>query len=748
MKKTQMMKILLVFCFFLAMTFFGCKEDKPIEITEAEQLNSAEMVIGVEEGTPAALSAKTLFPLAEIKYFKSAVDGYTALKTSKISAFFGSKIYMQFAVKGGLREVEILEENFPQERIDICFGIRKNSKYKKQIDNFIEKMRNDGTLDQMYDYWVRGIGERAVVPVPKNPRTSISVGTSGVAEPFSYYENNVLTGYDIELLQRLGLYLNAEINIRIYDYSGIITALESGEIDIVAAFLMKTNERMEKIDFSRPILHEDIKLMVRDTNDESPAFTKLSDFDGEKMGILTGSAFDRLADSAFENLQKEYYNNFSDMIVAVEQGKIAGIIMDEPTAKLVTSKNQHLKYLPERISRDEYAYMLSKNTRCDVFRNQLDEFITELETDGTLQELKEVWFGNDESKKIVDFNNLNVGKKGTFNVAVFVSTEPFVYVSNGEIIGYEIDILARFCRKYGYALKIQSTEISSMISAVVSGKFDCGAACFAITDERKENVNFTKSHYDGGAVVLTKVDDIEAVKDKKGFLTSFAESFEKNFIREERWRMILSGLWITIIIALATMIFGTILGFGLCFAKISHYKLLSQTAAFLIRLIQGTPIVVLLMILYYVVFSGNNINAIIIAVIGFSIDFAAYVSEMFRSGIEGVDRGQREASFALGFNQVQTFWKIIMPQAARHIIPVYKGEFISMVKMTSVVGYIAVQDLTKVSDIIRSRTYEAFFPLIATAIIYFGLTYLATLGIGLLEKRIDPKSRKKQMKLE
>ena len=123
-----------------------------------------------------------------------------------------------------------------------------------------------------------------------------------------------------------------------------------------------------------------------------------------------------------------------------------------------------------------------------------------------------------------------------------------------------------------------------------------------------------------------------------------------------------------------------------------------------------------------------------------------YTSEMMRSGIETVDKGQNEAALAMGYTKIQTFFKIIFPQAARNFLPVLKGEFISMVKMTSVVGYIAVQDLTKVSDIIRSRTMEAFFPLIVTAIIYFALANVMTAMISLVERRIEPKRRKRTVK--
>jgi polar amino acid transport system substrate-binding protein len=235
------------------------------------------------------------------------------------------------------------------------------------------------------------------------------------------------------------------------------------------------------------------------------------------------------------------------------------------------------------------------------------------------------------------------------------------------------------------------------------------------------------------------------------FLTGLGDSFTRTFLLENRWRLVLSGLRVTVVISLFSLIFGTVLGALVCAMRrgkievynIKLYKVTSAIAKIFIRVVQGMPIIVMLMMLYYVVFARVDIDAMVVAVIGFSMNFAAYTSEMFRTGIDTVDKGQQEAAAASGFSKFRTFTLIVLPQAARHVIPVFKGEFVSMVKMTSVVGYIAIQDLTKVSDIIRSRTYEAFFPLIATAVIYFAVTYLFILILNSVEFKIDPKSRKR-----
>jgi polar amino acid transport system substrate-binding protein len=155
-------------------------------------------------------------------------------------------------------------------------------------------------------------------------------------------------------------------------------------------------------------------------------------------------------------------------------------------------------------------------------------------------------------------------------------------------------------------------------------------------------------------------------------------------------------------------------------------------------------VLLLLMLIFYVGFARIDVNPLLVAIIAFGMNFAAYVAEMFRSGVEGVDRGQHEAGIAMGFTPVQTFFYIILPQAVRRILPVYRGEFISLVKMTSIVGYIGVQDLTKASDIIRSRTFEAFFPLVMVALIYFLVIWVLGWALDAIDRRTDPAWRRRR----
>ncbi|HEY8157068.1 MAG TPA: amino acid ABC transporter permease [Methylobacter sp.] len=198
------------------------------------------------------------------------------------------------------------------------------------------------------------------------------------------------------------------------------------------------------------------------------------------------------------------------------------------------------------------------------------------------------------------------------------------------------------------------------------------------------------------------------------------------------------------VISIFATLLGTLLGALVCFMRMSKRTVLNLPARIYINILRGMPVLVLLMLIFYVVFASVDINPVLVAIIAFGMNFAAYVSEIFRSGIEGVGKGQIEAGIAMGFTKFKTFVYIVLPQTVQRILPVYKGEFISLVKMTSIVGYIAVQDLTKASDIIRSRTFDAFFPLVMVAILYFVIAWVLMLGLEYLERITDPKYKRRK----
>ena len=218
-------------------------------------------------------------------------------------------------------------------------------------------------------------------------------------------------------------------------------------------------------------------------------------------------------------------------------------------------------------------------------------------------------------------------------------------------------------------------------------------------------------------------------------------SFISNFIDDNRWRYITDGLKITLLVTVFAVLIGVVLGFLIAIVRTTHdktgkLKILNAICKVYLTVIRGTPVVVQLMIIYFIIFGSVDISKVVVAIVAFGINSGAYVAEIFRSGIMSIDNGQFEAGRSLGFNYAQTMTYIVMPQAFKNVLPTLCNEFISLLKETSVSGYIALQDLTKGGDIIRSRTYDAFMPLIAVALIYLAMVMIFTKLVSLLERRL------------
>ena len=224
-------------------------------------------------------------------------------------------------------------------------------------------------------------------------------------------------------------------------------------------------------------------------------------------------------------------------------------------------------------------------------------------------------------------------------------------------------------------------------------------------------------------------------------LQTFQDKFYLNFIKDDRWKYILDGLGVTLRVTFFAVLIGIVLGFLVAVVrstcdKTGKLKILNAICKLYLTVIRGTPVVVQLLIIYFVIFGSMDISKVIVAVMAFGLNSGAYVAEIFRSGIMSVDSGQFEAGRSLGFNYAQTMIYIIMPQEFKNVLPALGNEFIVLLKETSVSGYIALQDLTKGGDIIRSRTYDAFMPLIAVALIYLAMVLIFTKLVNILERRL------------
>lgn len=480
--------------------------------------------------------------------------------------------------------------------------------------------------------------------------------------------------------------------------------------------------------------------------DARPRLVTLDDLKDKRIGVQIGSVYDLYATTNFPDATILQYPSFMEVTLAVSAGKIDAGLSDSDTLAEIIRTNPDLVVFGEPFMQSPVAAGFRKSDR--ALRDEFNAFLREIRANGVWQDMSDRWMV--QLQRAMPPLPPSTGENGTLVVGTSSGGFPFGAVRDNELVGFDIELALRFGAATGRAVRFADQEFSGLIAAIVSGKIDVIIATMFDTEERRKQIDFSEAYYTQDSLAYThrantvpggSVADAEA---RGSFIERVTESFRNNILLERRYLLIWNGLKVTAIISVLATLFGTLLGALVCYMRMSPLAVLNVPARIYISVLRGVPVLVLLLLMFYVVFASVNIDPVIAAVLAFGMNFAAYVSEMFRTGIHSIDRGQWEAGVAMGFTRAQTFVHIILPQMVQRILPVYKGEFISLVKMTSIVGYIAVQDLTKAGDIIRSRTFDPFFPLIMIAVLYFLIAWLLMQGLDHLERVTDPKYRRRK----
>lgn len=453
----------------------------------------------------------------------------------------------------------------------------------------------------------------------------------------------------------------------------------------------------------------------------------------KRIGIQTGTSLEEAAKECFPEAEFYYFSSAAELKNALLHEKLDAFVFDEPGVLSMCREDNSIAFYDEKINYEDMAFAFNKETGAKLC-SQFNSFFENLEKTGEADALREKWFNpGDDTEVSVDIDSLP-DTNGTLMVVSDIAFAPFEYYKDNKPAGYDVELLALFAREYGYALQIENVKFSSVVASISTGKADIAASGLSITDERKESVLFSDVVYRGGGVLCVRSANTES----ESIFGRIAGSFVKTFVKEERWKMFLNGILLTVAITFTSAAAGTVLGFLLfSFCRKGSSKALKITN-FFSWLIHGMPAVVLLLIMYYIVFGKSSVNGVFVSIVSFSILFAFDVCDLMLQGNRAIDKGQTEAAYMLGYTDRKAFYKIILPQLIIFTIPGYIGAIVSLLKSTAIVGYIAVEDITKMSDIISSRTYEAFFPLIVTAIMYFVIAWIPQKLLKNLQKKIDP----------
>ena len=714
--------------------------------------------IGVQVGTTSGEQVQANIPDAKLLYYNNQTDLLTALRAGKIDAWGSDETVPKFLMKenddlmllDGYLDTFDLAAMFP--KTDMGQTLRD------QYSAFVEGFWADGTMAALDDIWFgvdeekRTVMDYESLPAP-NGTLRMALDTSIL--PFAYVKDNRVVGYDVDLAARFCEAYGYGLKVMPMDFGGVIGALQSGKADLAACGITITEERKESVLFSSPTYHTGAVLTVLKKGDGAAAgqaITSMEQMNGRRIGVQTGTTFDDIVLQSLPEAKISYFNTYPDMAAALEANKIDGFPGDGPVLQMMASENRRLALLPETLDDFEFAFVLPKTEAGELLKGELDRWLSMMTDSGELETLTQKWTTGPEAEKTVPDYAAFPATRGILHLATEGQYPPMNYFRDGALVGLEIDLAARFCKDYGYGLEVSGMNFDAILPAVQAGKVELGAAGISVTPERMESVLFSNPYYIGGTMMaVLKAEEPAAAGTTAGeedraeaSESGIVSSFNKTFLRENRWQLFLEGVGNTMLITLLAILFGTLLGFLVFMLCRNGNVVANGVSRFCIWLVQGTPMVVLLMILYYIIFGSVAISGIAVAVIGFTLTFGASVFGLLKMGVGMIDRGQYEAAYALGHSNRRTFFRIILPQAIPHVLPAYQGEIVSLIKATAIVGYIAVQDLTKMGDIVRSRTYEAFFPLIAVTVIYFVLEGLFSFAVSRIRIRIDPKRRRRE----
>lgn len=678
------------------------REDSPI----LRPSEISGLRIGVQSGTTGDLYVtKTIG--REPERYQNVSFAAKAVQSGKVDAAIVDKgpAEVVVAAEGGLR---ILPEPATTERYAFAFA-KKNRVLQAQTSAVFNVMRETGDLRELTERYneamrrrkdgadaeavrvdVSDIAER----VAANPKLReqlrateenltiaggdgcLDVICEAAFPPYEFHGRTGIEGIDPALMRIVADALGLRLDIQDSRFSAVIPAVVQGKADVVASGLTVTEERAREVLFSDPYVSAyQVAVVPRGSPLQTP-----EDIRRLRIGIQLGSSADTFLtkDGRYPNLER--FESVNDAVSAILTGKVDCAVIDEQPARVFASKNaEAVRILREPVTREDYAMAFSKESALLCAKvNAVLAYMRRTTLPAT-------------GRSLLD-----------------------------EVIHRYASAMEQSASQQAQDAALARVRTQDIHDAVL------GDEAFL---ERLAGVTVAR----GAGFGLTE-------RIRAGW-RDFCGSLRTNFVDEDRWVYLLNGFAVTLEISFLAVLIGLVLGFAVAVIRATHDTVGGLRAAnalckVYLTVIRGTPVVVQLLIIYFVIFGSVNVSKVLVAVIAFGFNSGAYVSEIIRAGIMSIDKGQSEAGRSLGLGYLRTMGFIILPQAFRNVLPALGNEFIVLLKETSVAGYIALMDLTKAGDIIRSQTYTAFLPLLAVAAIYLAVVSLFSMLLGRLERRL------------
>ena len=649
---------------------------------------------------------------------------------------------------------------YPQDVTTTDFGyiLKKGGPLTDLVSGQVKDLLQDGTVHALEEKWFSGDPEKMKIDwdaydTAPRPNGCLQVYVDASTMPMIYVgDDGRASGLEAELALIIADRMDMGIEFHNSLAASVMMYVQTGKADLGAACFTVTEERKQSVDFCYPYYTGGVNLICRKENLRQVLSQTQAEKDlnapGTVIAVETGTHAEADARAEFTDAEFLMVPDVASGFLAVTEGKAEGFATARSSfERFEAAGNTGLKIYQNRGIGEtgNIAIGVSKATKLDHPVETVNRFLADLSADGTLEDMRSRWLVHSDYEMPEIAQPQNPDHKVVIGTTGLV--EPYTFYGEDEqLTGLDLEMIRRFALWDNAEVEIVTYDWGGLVAACVSGKVDYAMSNLMATPERRASLDFSSPYSTAETVIaVPRVQNVIEELEEPGFFETVKENFEKTFVRESRWKLVMRGLGVTLEISLLAGLLGTVLGTFLCLGLRSKIRMISMVCRGFSNLMQGIPSLVVLMIANFVIFGNVSINPVLVGVLSFGVIFAVAVAGVLNSGINTVDKGQWEAATTLGFGKAQTFVRIILPQALRHAIPLYKGEFVSMMKLTSIVGYISIEDLTKASDIIRSRTYEAFFPLISTAVIYFIMSALLTGLIGRVEIRLDPKHKPRKL---
>jgi polar amino acid transport system substrate-binding protein len=701
-----------------------------------------------------------VFKSDNITYYSAMPDILAALRNGQIDAAISSNVYIdalsELELYGEFNYYPLPEDVYFYETANIFFSTR----LRDEFNAWLAKLKASGELQKMLDFWMVG-----PFPAPETipqytfmgEKGTLRICDTGNYPPLVYLgTDGEYTGFDIDLTRRFCAENGYTPKFEMMAYDAIVPYITTGKADMSAATFVVTAERKDNVIFGDTAIVGRVVLITKKqpatepstsvvlankTMADSPAW---QDFAGKTLASQTGTITDDVAKEALglgdSNIQ--HYDAITDSAMAVQQGKTDFTMYNKVVLEMMIKSgfgDCTIVDMPERYGRNFGAI----STNQDLL-DKYNAFLEKTKLDGVYDEMIKRW--------ITDFDPANpskmpeiplTGQNGVLKAASYSGAIPFAFAIEGGVSGFDVEQLYRFADYLDMNLEITDYKFNEILTSVVSGKADIGLSGISITEERKKTMRFSDPYYFMPYAILYKPSKVEnAVQSgESSFIARVKDSVYKNLIVENRWKLIAEGLFVTIEISLLSQILATLFAAVVCYLLTRKNRIVSSVANFYCALLARLPMLTLLLVSYYIIFRNSNVNPVLVAVCAFAMVSGTSIAGGFAGAMDTVDLTEIEAARAVGFGAFAAFRLIVFPQAIRRFLPSYMGGFIDLVKGTAIVGYIAIQDLARAGDVVRSRTFDAYFPILFSALIYLVITTVCIEIFKLVSKSQAAKRR-------